>query len=77
MKQQRKVKQRKILLKEKEQEIVVHEQIHVALAEAIKGTVMKFPPEASQEDEDSAAKVSWLSRIAEEVKKQVEESQVR
>ena len=63
----------KTLLIEKEQEIEAHEQSWVVLAEAIKGTVAKFPTEASQEDEDSAAKVVRLSWIAVELKKQVED----
>ena len=41
-KQQRKAKQRKALLKEKEQKIEVREHNRIALAEAIKGAVTKF-----------------------------------
>ena len=44
-KQQRKAKQRKALLKEKEQEIKVCDHSHIALAKAIKGAVAEFPLE--------------------------------
>ena len=40
-------------------------------------TVVRFPLESGQEDEDSTTKVSWLSWIALELKKQVEEFQSR
>ena len=57
-KQQRKAKQHKALLKEKEQEIEVCKHSRVALAEAIKAAVADFPPKEGQEDEDSTSKVS-------------------
>ena len=63
-KQKRKETTHKTLLREKEKEILGHEKSQVALAQAIKGTVVEFPVEASQEDEDSASKVSSLSQIA-------------
>ena len=63
-KQKRKETTHKTLLREKEKEILAHEQIRVALAQAIKGTVVEFPLEVSQEDDDSASKVSRLLQIA-------------
>ena len=76
-KQQRKAKQCKALLKEKEQEIKVCNHSRVVVAEAIKGMAIDFPPEAGQEDEYLAVKVTRLSQLIMELKKQVEELQVR
>ena len=90
-KQQKKAKARKALLKEKEQElqgclnllaereqeILVREQNHLTLAETIKSAIAEFPPEASQEDEDSTAKVNKLVKIVQDICKQVEELQAR
>ena len=68
-KKTRKEKEHKFLLKEKDQEIVAREQSRCTLAEAMKSAIAEFPPEEGQEDEDSAAKVSWLSQIAVQLKK--------
>ena len=56
-KQQRKAKVHKALLKDKEQEIVAHDNSRVSLIETIKILVAKFPLEADQEDEYLEAKV--------------------
>ena len=48
-------------MKEKEQEIEVHDRICTALAETIKSAITEFPPEAGQEDEDSTNKVERLA----------------
>ena len=57
-KQQRKAKVPKALLMDKEQEVIMHDQSRVSLTKTIKNVVTEFPPEARQEYEDSAAKVS-------------------
>ena len=75
-KQTRKEKTHKALLHVKEQEIEVCEQRKIALAKAIKNTVVEFPLEEGQEDVDTTTKVAQLSRIAIDLRKQVEELKV-
>ena len=72
-KKKRKVIVCKTLLREKEQEIEARDQSRIALAKSIKSMVTKFPHKAGQEDEDSVSRVSCLSKIMVELKKQVEE----
>ena len=55
----------------------MREQSMVSLIETTKNAVVEFLPKVSQGDEDLAAKVSRLSCIAMELKKQVEELQDR
>ena len=52
------------VLVEKEQEILTCEKNRLALAKTIKSVIEEFPPKASQEDEDSTAKVARLMHIA-------------
>ena len=80
-KQQKKAKARKALLKEKEQElqgrvdllaereqeILACEQNRLTLEETIKNAIAEFPPEASQEDEDFADKVTRLENIMQDL----------
>ena len=74
-KNKRKEKECKVQLRENEQEIEGHEQTRLALMEAIKSAVTEFLVEEGHENEDAAAKVSWLSWIAMDLRKQVEELQ--
>ena len=71
-KYQRKPKACKALLKDKEKENFAREHSKVSLVEIIKSAVAKFPLEASHEDEYSEGKVSRISCITRELKKQVE-----
>ena len=73
----RKEKERKVLLKEKDQDIEACEQSRLTLEESIKSAVEKFLIEEGQEYEDSTAKVGQLSWIAMEIRKQVEEIHAR
>ena len=66
-------KEHMVLLREKQQEIEVQEQSRLALAEAIKSAVAKFPVEEGHEDEDAVAKVGQVSRIAVDLRRQVDE----
>ena len=63
------------ILAERKQEILVHEQNHLTLAETIKSVIAEFPPEVGQEDEDSTAKVIRLANIVQDLQQQVQELQ--
>ena len=63
------MKECKVLLREKEQEIEGQEQRRITLAESIKSAVPEFPVEEGQEVEDAVAKVNRLSRIATDLRK--------
>ena len=57
------MKERKALLRQKEQEIHVQEQGRLTLEESISCTLTEFPTEEEQEEEDAASTLAWLSRI--------------
>ena len=69
----RKEKGCKVLINVKDREIKAHEHSQLTLEESIKRSIVEFPPEEGQEDEDWTAKVGWLLWIVMELKKQVEE----